>query len=134
MRFKARAQKAYRRASQLGHIPERVAWNATKRGVAATRVKSAYSSQQCSRCSYVDRKNRPNQGTFTCQVCSYTTHADINAATNIAARLHDEELRACTNRGEVKALLMQRHEQRKQNYSLVVVHAPAPVKFVGSPH
>ena len=121
MRHKARAMNAYMRASNLGHIPDQIAWNATKRGVLATRVKSAYSSQECHRCHYVDRKNRPNQGTFHCQVCHHTVHADINASQNLAARLHNEELRACQNRAEVKALLMKRHEQWKQNYGLVVV-------------
>jgi len=131
MRFKARAQNAYLRASQLGQIPKQIEWNAAKRGVQATRVKSAYSSQQCHMCWYVDRKNRPNQGTFLCQVCGHTTHADINASMNIADRLHDEELRACANRAEVKALLLRRHEQWKQNFGLAVVHPPRPVGFVG---
>src|SRR6266496_2618512 len=124
MRHKARAMNAYMRASNLGHIPEQITWNATKRGVAATRVRSAYSSQECSRCHDVDRKNRPNQQTFCCVVCQFTTHADRNASVNIAARLHDEELRACGSRAEVKALLLRRHEQWKQKFSLVVVQAP----------
>ncbi len=51
-------------------------------------------------------------------------HADINAATNIASRLHDQELRPCQNRQEVKALLMRRHEQWKQHFGLVVVQPP----------
>jgi hypothetical protein len=124
MRYKARAMNAYMRASNLGHIPNQIAWNATKRGVQATRVKSAYSSQECSVCHYVDRKNRPDQQTFCCRACGHTAHADTNAAHNIASRLHDQELRACQTRQEVKALLMRRHEQWKQNTSLVVVQAP----------
>jgi len=124
MRHKARAMNAYMRASNLGHIPDQMLWNATKRGVQATRVKSAYSSQECQVCHYVDRKNRPNQQTFCCRVCGHTAHADINASQNIASRLGDQELRACQNRQEVKALLMRRHEQWKQTYSLVVVQAP----------
>ena len=50
MKFKARAQNAYLRASNLGHIPEQIAWAAAKRGMSATKVKSAYSSQECSVC------------------------------------------------------------------------------------
>lgn len=125
MRHKARAMNAYMRASNLGHIPDQIAWNATKRGVAAIKVKSAYSSQECYVCHYVARENRPNQQTFCCQVCHHTAHADLNASQNLAARLHDEELHACQNRAEIKALLMKRHEQWKQNFSLVVVQAPA---------
>ncbi len=124
MRHKAKAMNAYMRASNLGHIPEQIAWNATKRGIAATRVKSAYSSQQCHVCWYVDRKNRPNQQTFCCKACGHTTHADLNASQNIATRLHDEELCVCTNRAEVKALLMRRHEVWKQKCRIAVVDPP----------
>src|SRR5579872_6744647 len=52
MKHKARAMNAYMRASNLAHIPKKIAWNAAKRGVQATRVKSAYSSQACSVCQY----------------------------------------------------------------------------------
>jgi transposase len=45
---------AYLYASNLAHITRRIAWNAAKRGVAATRVKSAYSSQECSVCHNVE--------------------------------------------------------------------------------
>src|SRR5712692_9134420 len=55
MKHKARAMNAYMRASNLAHIPEQIAWNAAKRGVAAIKVKSAYSSQECSMCHNVDR-------------------------------------------------------------------------------
>jgi len=109
MKFKARAMNAYLRASNLAHIPKQIAWNAAKRGVQATSVKSAYSSQECSECHFVDRKNRPNQQTFCCQVCGHETHADLNAATNIAQRVGDTELLACKDKKAIKALLMQRH-------------------------
>jgi putative transposase len=124
MRHKTRAMNAYMRASNLGHIPDQITWNATKRGVQATRVKSAYSSQECHVCHYVDRKNRPNQQTFCCRVCGHTAHADINAAQNIASRLRDRELRTCQSRQEVKALLMRRHEQWEQKFRRLVVTPP----------
>ncbi len=47
MKHKARAMNAYMRASNLAHLPKQIAWNAAKRGVAAIRVKSAYTSQEC---------------------------------------------------------------------------------------
>jgi hypothetical protein len=113
MKHKARAMNAYMRASNLAHIPEQIAWNAAKRGVQATRVKSAYTSQECSVCHYVDRANRPNQQTFCCQVCGYRVHADLNAATNIQRRVGDVALQACKNKQEVKALLLHRHHTWK---------------------
>ena len=114
MKYKARAMNAYLHASNLAHIPQQIAWNAAKRGVAAIRVKSAYSSQECSMCHNVNRANRPNQQTFCCVVCGYSTHADLNAAINIKHRLGDEKLRACKDRKAVKALLLQRQQAWKK--------------------
>jgi hypothetical protein len=113
MKHKARAMNAYMRASNLARIPKQSAWNSAKRGIKATKVKSAYSSQECSVCHYVDRANRPDQQTFCCRVCSYSTHADLNAALNIEHRLGDVALSACRNRKEVRVLLMQRHHTWK---------------------
>lgn len=114
MKHKMRAMNAYMRASNLAHIPEQIAWNAAKRGIRATRVKSAYSSQECSMCHYVDRANRLDQQTFCCQVCGSQIHADLNAALNIEHRWGDDELRTCKERKAVKALLLQRHQAWKQ--------------------
>jgi transposase len=116
MKYKARAMNAYIRASNLAHIPKQIAWNAAKRGRAAIRVKSAYTSQACSVCHYPDRANRPNQQTFCCVVCGHSAHADLNAAINIKRRWGDNELRACTDRKAVKALLLRRHEIWKQQH------------------
>lgn len=115
MKFKARAMNAYLRASNLAHIPQQIAWNATKRGVQATLVKSAYSSQECNVCHYTHRKNRPDQRTFRCQVCGHEAHADMNAARNIQRRVGDKQLRACKDRTAIKALLMKRHEAWKKH-------------------
>jgi len=114
MRFKARAQNAYLRASHLGHIPRQIVWNSQKRGVVATPVSSAYSSQECSVCHCTDRTNRPDQRTFRCQVCGFEAHADHNASVNLSRRVGDTQLRACHDRTAIKALLMQRHEAWKQ--------------------
>jgi Putative transposase DNA-binding domain len=111
MRFKARRMNAYLYASNLAHIPTQVAWGAAKRGVRATAVKSAYSSQECPRCHFADRSNRPAQQTFCCGVCGWQMHADHNAAVNIAARCGDREIQSCRTRQELKALLETRHQR-----------------------
>jgi hypothetical protein len=118
MRFKARAQNAYLRASHLGQIPAQIQWNSQKRGVKATPVKSAYSSQECSRCYYTDRKNRPDQRTFRCQVCGFEAHADHNAAINLSRRVGDRQLRTCKDRNAIKTMLLQRHEAWKQQQGM----------------
>lgn len=113
MKFKARRMNAYFYASNLAHISAQLAWGATKRGVRARAVKSAYSSQECHRCHSVFRANRPNQQTFCCVVCGHTHHADVNAAENLASRLGDQELAACGDRQAIKALLESRHQAWK---------------------
>ena len=116
MKFKARAMNAYLRASNLAHIPNQIKWNAEKRGVLATPVNCAYSSQQCSVCFYTDRKNRPDQQTFCCRVCGFSAHADYNASVNISRRVGDKALQRCKDRKAIKALLLTRHEQWQQEH------------------
>jgi transposase len=118
MRFKARAMNSYLRASNLAHIPQQIKWKGDIRGVLATPVNCAYSSQECSVCHYTDRKNRPDQQTFCCKVCGFQTHADINGAVNVALRKGDRALQACKDRKAIKALLMKRHEWWKQEHGL----------------
>lgn len=116
MRFKAKRMNAYLRASNLGHLPKQLAWGALKRGQIAQPVNPAYSSQGCSRCQHVTRSNRPNQQTFCCVVCDYRDHADKNAATNLANRFNDVELRACRSKEQVKTLLATRHRAWLSQY------------------
>jgi hypothetical protein len=129
MRFKARSMNAYLYASNLAHIPEQLAWATAKRGMAAHTVKAAYSSQECSRCHFVDRTNRPNQQTFCCRVCGYRDHADHNASVNLASRFRDAELSACQKKEQIKALLLRRHEVWKQIHRLTVVEPPVQLRL-----
>jgi putative transposase len=63
-----------------------IAYKAKRVGVAVVYVDPAYTSQGCSWCGHVDRRNRPNQSTFLCRSCGFAEHADRNAARNIASR------------------------------------------------
>jgi hypothetical protein len=109
MRFKARRANAYLHASNLAHLPKQIAWGAKKRGQSAQAGWAAYSSQECSRCHFVSRANRPEQQTFCCQACGFELHADMNAAINHQARFQDREMQACRSKEEVKGLLDARH-------------------------
>ncbi|MDP9841066.1 RNA-guided endonuclease InsQ/TnpB family protein [Streptosporangium lutulentum] len=68
---------------QLGRF---LAYKARRAGVAVVYVDPAYTSQGCSACGHVDKRNRPNQETFCCTSCGFAEHADVNAARNIASR------------------------------------------------
>jgi IS605 OrfB family transposase len=114
MRFKSRRMNAYLYASQLGHIPDQIEWVAEKRQQLVITVNPAYSSQECPVCHFTDRQNRPNQQTFCCQACGHSGHADEVASQNLARRRHDDELEACEEIADIKALLMLRHQHWRQ--------------------
>ncbi len=69
--------------AQLGSF---LAYKARQAGVAFVEVDPAYTSQTCSACGWVDRRNRRSQAKFECGRCRFVGHADHNAAINIAAR------------------------------------------------
>jgi putative transposase len=48
-------------------------------------VPPQYTSQRCSQCGHVDPKSRESQAVFRCTHCTYTEHADVNAARCILA-------------------------------------------------
>jgi len=49
------------------------------------KVQSAFTSQRCHACGHIARESRENQARFRCVICGHTAHADVNAASNIAA-------------------------------------------------
>jgi IS605 OrfB family transposase len=69
--------------AQLGSF---LAYKAKQAGVAFVQVDPAYTSQTCSACGSVDKKNRRSQAVFECGRCRFVGHADHNAAINIATR------------------------------------------------
>lgn len=69
--------------AQLGAF---LTYKAQGAGVAFVEVDPAYTSQTCSACGWIDKKNRRSQAAFDCVRCRFVGHADHNAAINIAAR------------------------------------------------
>ncbi len=49
------------------------------------KIKPAFTSQRCSACGQADRDSRESQAVFRCTACGFACHADVNAASNIAA-------------------------------------------------
>ncbi|TDW76691.1 transposase [Kribbella pratensis] len=60
------------------------------------KVNPSYTSQTCSVCGHCAPENRESQAVFQCVACGHQTHADVNAAINIAAG------RAVSARGETQ--------------------------------
>jgi len=55
-------------------------------GVQVNRVNPTYTSQRCSKCGWVRKRNRKGK-TFTCDRCNFAFDADLNAARNISLSL-----------------------------------------------
>jgi IS605 OrfB family transposase len=68
-----------------GAVADKLKSLAEEQGIAVVLVDPAYTSQQCSRCSYIDHRNR-HGARFFCRHCGYKSHADINASRSILLR------------------------------------------------
>src|SRR6266581_2907970 len=63
-----------------------IAYKAASKGVSIEFVDARYSSQCCSSCGSIDKRNRVCQSEFSCKHCSYRANADYNASVNLARR------------------------------------------------
>lgn len=89
IRSRVKARRSHR--ARLGNwgfaqLQGFVAYKAKLLGIPVLFVDPRYTSQGCSSCGTIDKKNRPDQATFSCLACSHTEPADINAARNIKLR------------------------------------------------
>jgi putative transposase len=62
-----------------------LSYNAEVRGIYIEVVDARYTSQTCSRCNKVLKKNRKSQSLYSCS-CGLKLNADLNAARNIAKK------------------------------------------------
>ncbi|HKH53024.1 MAG TPA: transposase [Mycobacterium sp.] len=87
LRKPQRAAHASWAFAQLGAF---LTYKAARAGVPLVQVDPAYTSQRCTHCGYIDRRNRTSQAEFVCRDCGFTAeHADILGADNIALRAAD---------------------------------------------
>ncbi|MUL84387.1 MULTISPECIES: RNA-guided endonuclease TnpB family protein [unclassified Mycolicibacterium] len=84
LRKPQRATHASWAFAQLGVF---LTYKAARAGVPIVQVDPAYTSQRCTACGHIDRRNRTSQAEFVCRDCGFTAeHADILGADNIAHR------------------------------------------------
>ena len=69
-------------------------------------VNPRYTSQRCSQCGYIAKKNRSSQSEFLCRECFFELNADLNAARNLSDFGKAEIGRASVNSPNVAVLPM----------------------------
>jgi putative transposase len=99
VRRKQRARHANWAFHQLCQFIE---YKAQRAGVLVVAVDPRNTSRTCPACGYVDKRNRPNQSTFSCVSCGYSANADTTAAVNIAARAAVNQPNGCYTQGSAK--------------------------------
>ena len=81
-------------------------------GIVAHQVASPYTSQECSSCGYVDRRNRRSQSEFLCRYCGMQKHADVNAACTVKGRRSSGLGDKFLTKGAILAMLTRQHGER----------------------
>jgi len=81
-------------------------------GIVASDVPSPYTSQECAKCHYIDRRNRLTQAEFHCRWCGSVMHADANAASVVASRRSAGLGGKWLTKGAILDLLTRQHVER----------------------
>lgn len=103
-----------------GKLQDRIAFKALTEGFRHEQVNSAYGSQSCPICEFVDHRNR-KEDHFQCLHCRHEDHADRIAAMNYARRFGDPEIGRYTPCRQVKTILLDRFHRRLETGQPVTV-------------
>ncbi|EDP76043.1 Transposase [Hydrogenivirga sp. 128-5-R1-1] len=60
-----------------------IEYKAKAKGIKVVYVDARYTSQKCSKCGHISKKNRKGQAHFVCERSGYQLNADLNAGRNI---------------------------------------------------
>lgn len=74
----------------MKHIIRRIA---NKHNINVSFIQAAYTSQTCQKCGHISKENRKNQEEFKCELCGFTSNADLNSSINIQQRITSDVLR-----------------------------------------
>ena len=74
-----------------------ILYKAKLSGIQTVLVNPRNTSRTCSKCGFVDEKNRKSQSEFKCLSCGYELNADFNASINISRKAEMIEARVPVN-------------------------------------
>lgn len=86
IRDRTRERRTQRRAMShwsFAQLQRFLAYKAAFKGISVHFIDARYTSQKCSRCGHIEKRNRTNQSEFSCRKCGYRNNADENASYNL---------------------------------------------------
>ena len=98
-------------------------------GITSAEVNPAWSSQTCSDCGFVARKNRRSQSVFSCRACGHEINADVNAARNLESGCSAFDRSARLTKVKSLRMTMIRHLERIRTRDRVI-----PAAVLKSPY
>lgn len=76
-------QKRRLHSWSFSQLQQFIEYKALEKGISVCYVDPRYTSQKCSKCGHIDKKNRESQSWFNCKKCGFQHNADLNAAKTI---------------------------------------------------
>ena len=74
----------------FNNLVKQIEYKAELVGINVIRISEEYTSQTCSRCGIVSKKNRKYRGLYVCSKCGTVLNADVNGASNILKKIIPE--------------------------------------------
>ncbi|RKZ92946.1 MAG: hypothetical protein DRR19_02765 [Candidatus Parabeggiatoa sp. nov. 1] len=111
MKFKSKRMNRILKASKIGLALDKLKEKLDYKHIRYAMVPAAYSSQECSECGYVHKKNRPTPEKFKCGYCGPKENADVNAGKVLIKRFGDAELLNVGHFRFVKTILLERFDK-----------------------
>lgn len=114
-----KASKKQRKANHklskwaFAELQSMIAYKAQLNNGLTIKIDAEYTSQQCPKCGFTSKDNRPNGSLmFRCKCCGYTLHSDLIGAKNLVMRtlLIRQE---CINTGALSTLLDVTNDEAK---------------------
>ena len=118
------------RLVDIKNIAERIG---KKYGITISLTNPEYTSQECSCCHHISKKNRQTQEYFHCKNCGFELNADLNASINIKNRIFSNVLRkSCHQEIEPNKFIpiYKNHEEFKTTYTNLIKQNTASWKKI----
>lgn len=98
--FSEQAKDRFLKNWSYHDLQKKTEYKAREHGIDVHFINPRKTSQRCSKCGHIDKKNRKRQDQFECTSCGFKMNADVNASRNIALPDIEQIIEAKMKEGE----------------------------------